>query len=860
MNESDVKKLPDNVKPLRYAIDLAPDLEAFTFDGSVSIEIDVVEATESITLNAAELEIASAVVTLADGRSVEASVETDEEEETAVFSFSETLPAGRASLACDFTGVLNDQLRGFYRSEYVDEDGEKRYMATTQFEATDARRAFPCWDEPSLKATFEVTLKAPLELTTLSNMPVAAESVEGPLKTVRFQETPKMSTYLLAFVVGDLASVDATGPNGTLVRVFTTRGKEEQGRFALENSVKLLHYFNDYFGIPYPLPKMDHVAVPDFAAGAMENWGCIIYRETALLFEEGNSAAVARQRIMQVVSHEMAHMWFGDLVTMEWWDDLWLNESFASWMGDKGVDVLFPEWQMWTQFVSQDTNAALSLDGLESSHPIEVPVKDPAEIREIFDAISYSKGGSVLRMLEQYLGGDTFRDGLRAYIDEHQYANARTEHLWKALEGASGEPVTRIMNSWTQQMGYPVVDVTTERSGDGARVGLSQRRFLYSHLLGGGKDDASLWEAPVVALTPGGDPQASLLSAREGAIDVPAGDGWVKVNAGQTGFYRVSYADDNWERLCGAVAAKAFPAPDRLGIQNDAYALMRAGITPATRFLDAAGAYAGEDDATVWGDLASNLRGLETLLADEPSLAAYRRFAGGLFERIADEVGWEAGPGEGHLESLRRSTVLGQRGYYGDAELADQARERFEHYLHDESSLHPDLRAVVFSLTAQYGDRGVYDRLWELEKAATLSEEKMRLLGALTRFEDEGLLAETLERSLSDEVRIQDAVLVIVSLAGNLKGRNLAWEFIKANWGELDRRYGAGGFAVGRLASVGGAFTTIARRDDVRDFFEANPAPSAARAVRQTLERIELNARWLELNRAEAAAWLSGRG
>ena len=860
MNESDVKKLPGNVKPLRYAIDLAPDLDAFTFEGAVSIEIEVLEATERITLNAAELEIASVVATLADGRSVEASIETDEEEETAVFSFGETLPAGRASLACVFTGVLNDQLRGFYRSEYVDKDGEKRYMATTQFEATDARRAFPCWDEPSLKATFEVTLKAPKELTTLSNMPVAMESVEGPLKTVRFQETPKMSTYLLAFVVGDLASVEATGPGGTLVRVFTTRGKEEQGRFALENSVKLLGYFNDYFGIPYPLPKMDHVAVPDFAAGAMENWGCIIYRETALLFEEGNSASAARQRIMQVVSHEMAHMWFGDLVTMEWWDDLWLNESFASWMGDKGVDVLFPEWRMWTQFVSQDTNAALSLDGLESSHPIEVPVKDPAEIREIFDAISYSKGGSVLRMLEQYLGADTFRGGLRAYIDEHQYANARTAHLWNALEAASGEPVTRIMNSWTQQMGYPVVDVKTEHSDDGTRVGLSQRRFLYSHLLGGGKDDSSLWETPVLALTPGGELQTSLLSAREGEIDVPAGDGWIKVNAGQTGFYRVNYEAEDWERLCGAVADKAFSASDRLGVQNDAYALMRAGIAPATHFLNAAGAYAGEDDATVWGDLASNLRGFETLLADEPSLAAYRRFAGGLFERIAGEVGWDAGPGEGHLESLRRSTVLGQRGYYGDPTLADEARGRFERYLHDEPSLHPDVRAVVFSLAAQYGGREAYDQLWKLVKAATLSEEKMRLLGALTRFEDEALLAETLERSLTDEVRIQDAVLVIVSLAGNLKGRDLAWEFIKSNWGELDRRYGAGGFAIARLVSVGGGFTTAARHDDVRDFFGSNPAPSAARAVRQTLERIELNARWLELNRGETAAWLSERG
>lgn len=859
VNGTDVKKLPATVKPLRYAIHLTPDFEMFDFRGSAAIEIEITEATTQIVVNSAELEISSAIVTLTDGRNIEGRVSTDDIEETAVFDFDEELPKGSALLDCRFTGVLNDQLRGFYRSEYIDEAGAKRYLATTQFEATDARRAFPCWDEPSLKATFEVTLTIPEHLVGVSNMPVARTVRNDGSKTIRFQESPRMSTYLVAFVVGDLGSVEATSDDGTLVRVFTTRGKEEQGRFALENSVKLLAYFNEYFGIPYPLPKMDHIAVPDFAAGAMENWGCITYRETALLFDEDNSAAVARQRIMEVVSHEMAHMWFGDLVTMEWWDDLWLNESFASWMGDKAVDVIFPDWQMWTQFVSQDTNAALSLDGLESSHPIEVAVKDPAEIREIFDAISYSKGGSVLRMLEQFLGPDAFREGLRSYIADNQYANARTEHLWKALEVASGQPVNAIMNSWTQQMGYPVVDVTTERSDGSVRVKLSQSRFLYSRLLGGGSKDQALWQVPILVLPKEGQTQATLLGSRDGEIVVHTEGDWVKLNSGQTGFFRVNYTPEDWARIQIAVRSKEVPPTDRLGVQNDAYALMRAGISPATQFLDVAGAYFDEDDATVWADLASNLRGLEALIADEPCLRPYGVFAGSLLERITDEVGWDAKRGEGHLDSLRRSIVLAQRGYYGDPVLLEEARARFERYLTDESSLHPDIRGLVFGMVAQYGDRTVYDQLWKLEKAANLSEEKMRLLGALTRFDDHLLLEETLERALTSEVRVQDAVLLVVSLANNLKGRDLAWDFVKRNWTEFDRRYGKGGFAITRLVGIGGNFASAARHDDVRDFFERHPAPSAARTVQQTLERIRLNERWLELNKQSVASWLADR-
>ena len=434
-------RLPENVRPLRYQVTLEPNLEKFTFDGSADIGIVVNEETDTVVLNAIELQIASAVITDKQGGTAKATdVIFDQNRERVSIILPSQLEVGNHTLHLKFSGYLNDQLRGFYRSRYLDAEGAEHFMATTQFEATDARRAIPCWDEPSVKAIFEITLVVPNQLQAISNMPVIEEvMVANGKKAVSFEATPLMSTYLLAFVVGDLACVEGHAVDGTLIRVWATKGKEHLGQFALENSINALSYMNEYFGIDYPLPKMDHIAIPDFAAGAMENWGAITYRETALLYDPENSAAQIKQRVLEVVAHEMAHMWFGDLVTMEWWDDLWLNESFASWMGDKTVNHLYPEWQMWTQFVSHDTNAALSLDGLRNSHSIEANVDDPAEIRELFDAISYSKGGSVLRMLENYVGPETFKKGLNIYLTDHAYSNAQGRDLWHAINDAANQ-------------------------------------------------------------------------------------------------------------------------------------------------------------------------------------------------------------------------------------------------------------------------------------------------------------------------------------------------------------------------------------------------------------------------------------
>ncbi len=857
MTESNAVMLPKDVRPSKYTLTLRPDLESFTFTGSVAIDIEVLQPTGSIILNAAELEIASVRVESSAGKPLPGSTTLDEEAETASFAFDETLPVGPARLEIEFTGELNDRLRGFYRSRYTDVNGEEQHLATTQFEATDARRAFPCWDEPSMKATFEVTLVVPEELEAVSNTMIAEEAaVDGGLRRVRFSETPVMSTYLLAFIVGDIRCVERTADNGTLVRVWATAGKESHGEFAAETSVKLLSFFNDYFGVPYPLPKLDHIAIPDFAAGAMENWGAVTYREVVLLVDPERTSVQVRQRIAAIISHEMAHMWFGDLVTMAWWNDLWLNESFASWVGDKAVDWLFPEWEMWTQFVSSDTNSALSLDGLRSSHPIEQEVKDPAEIGQLFDAISYSKGGSVLRMLEDFLGEETFREGLRRYISRHQYDNAVTRDLWNALGEASGKPVAEIMDTWVQQTGYPVLDVEAAHADDGIELHASQSRFVYEHLVDPDATEDTTWHVPLKVSAQDGASASALMDSPQATIRLASdAGGWVKVNPDQVGFYRVNYGGDGWERLRPALEGMEVSAIDRLGLQNDAFALARAAYLPVTQFLSLAQSYVNETNAIVWEDVSANFGKIDLLVADEPYYDRFAAMMRSVYGPAGERVGWEARPGERELEALMRSTILGQLGKYDDEATLDTAASLFERYAEEPAEVHPDIRGVVFNLAAQQGDESTYGAIWDLYDGSPLEEEKMRLLMALGNFSDTGLLGETLDRSLSDRVRYHDTIQVVSGVAANRLGRDMAWDFVKENWDEFSRRYSDGLFALSRLVAITARFTTQEKLDDVEGFFDEHPTPAADRAISQSLETVRLNVAWLAHNRADLAGY-----
>ena len=863
MPASDAVVLPETARPSKYRIKLQPDLKNFTFDGEQSVDLLILEATSTIVLNSIDLEISNTTLHANGTTLTSKSVTIDKDAETATLDFGETIQPGDARLEMVFTGGLNDKLMGFYRSEYTSQDGEPRYLATTQFEPTDGRRAFPCWGEAAKKATFEVTLVFSDEYQAVSNTPVVEEAVPRPgLKSVRFAETPIMSTYLLVFIVGNLTSIEERAAGGTTVGVWTTPGKEDQASFALDTSIQLLGYFNEYFGIPYPLPNLEHFAIPDFAAAGMENWGAVTYRETALLVDPDNSSAGTRQRVAEVIAHEMAHMWFGDLVTMEWWDDLWLNESFASWMGNKAVDWLFPEWEMWTQFVNMDTNRALSLDGLKNSHPIEQAVKNPAEVSQLFDAISYSKGASVIRMLENFLGEESFRKGLNRYLSSHMYDNARTEDLWSALETESGRPVTAIMDSWVKQMGYPVLQVESDRTGGQTTLSVTQERFVYDRLLGDtGPDsdsDNEVWRVPVSASQGREESTVTVMDGRQTQIDVPgSSDGWVKLNPLQTGFFRVNYSTEDWQRLVPAIESLELHATDRLGVQNDAYALSRAGLLPVTQFLSLAQAYKNEGDASVWSDLASNLRDIEQLISDEAIHPAYQGFAREIFGPAARKIGWEPKSGEGHLDALLRSTVLSQAGSYHDPDVTAQASERFQKYLQDRETLAPDLRGVVFALVAQSGGKDVYDQIWGLEGETDLAEEKIRLLMSLTRFQQPELLNSTLADSLSAKVRSQDSITLVAGVAANPKGRDLAWEFVKDNWAEFDRRYGGGGFGLMRLVSICSHFNSQEKADEVDSFFAEHPAPAAERTIRQALERVRLNIKWLEQNRQELTDWFA---
>ncbi len=859
---TDAFRLPDTVRPIHYDLTLSPEFNDFTFSGEVEIELAINEGVTSITLHCLEIQIDSAVLVWKEDRRKQhqeaAEITYDIGNQTATIMFAEapSRSTGNRHLELAFRGELNDKLRGFYRSRYTNPEGETAWLACTQFEPIDARRALPCFDEPALKATFKVSLIVPQQMVAVSNMPVVAEHDLGRgIKSVEFDTTPVMSTYLLAFVVGDLAHIEKQAADGTLVRVWTTRGKEQQGRFTLDTSVKLLSFYQDYFGVKYPLPKLDHVALPDFAAGAMENWGCITYRETAVLLDELNSSADTRKRIAVVCAHELAHMWFGDIVTMLWWDALWLNESFATWAATKALDWLYPEWSMWTDFVNTETARAFSLDALTNSHPIHQEVREVTDVGQLFDAISYSKGGSVLRMLEHYLSPDPFRKGLNLYLDRHAYGNASTVDLWQALEDASQMPVVQLMSRWTGQTGYPVLNVRTTATSGRLSLEVQQSRFVYEAILGYTETvDDEIWPVPLTVTVPAthSPVTSTLLDAPSATvclwspIEQPA---WFKLNPDQTGFYRVNYADQDWERLVPVIASQGLSATDRLGLQSDAYALSRAGLLSIARFLSVAEAYKDETDASVWSNLATNLREIEAMIADEPCLEDFRAFGRRLFAAAARRSGWQARAGEGHLDTLLRATVLREAGGYGDAAVLAEARALFEDHQSGAGRLHPDLRSIVYGLVAQDGGRDLYDRVWELEHAADLHEEKTRLLLSMARFRDEELLSETLRRSLGDEVRSQDTVLIISALAANVRGRSLAWGFLRENWSEFDRRYGDGGFDMMRLVGIVDSFSSTSRHDEVADFFAAHPTPSADRAIRQALERIRLNAAWLQRNR-----------
>ncbi|ONK80890.1 uncharacterized protein A4U43_C01F22890 [Asparagus officinalis] len=863
-------RLPRFAAPKRYEIFLKPDLIACKFAGSVRITIDVASATRFFVLNAADLVIDNDSISFTSQSSPKefrpSEIAVVEKDDILVLRFDEVLPLGEGVLGIRFDGTLNDQMKGFYRSVY-EHNGEKKNMAVTQFEPTDARRCFPCWDEPAFKSTFKITLEVPSELVALSNMPVVEEKRDGIVKTFIFQESPIMSTYLVAVVVGLFDYVEAISPDGIKIRVYCQVGKANQGKFALDVAVKTLDIYKTYFAVPYSLPKLDMVAIPDFAAGAMENYGLVTYRETALLYDDRHSAAANKQRVAIVVAHELAHQWFGNLVTMEWWTHLWLNEGFATWVSYLAADSLFPEWKIWTQFLD-DYTTGLRLDALAESHPIEVDINHASEIDEIFDAISYRKGASIIRMLQNYLGAACFQRSLASYIKRFACSNAKTEDLWTVLEEESGEPVKTLMDSWTKQKGYPVVHVNVRERV----LEFEQSQFLSSGSTGDGQ-----WIVPVTLCCGSYSSQKKfLLSAKHEKLDLTefinssnadsnlVGTGnqqsgrhfWIKCNVDQTGFYRVKYNDELAAGLRHAIESKQLSAMDRFGILDDAYSLCMAGKQTLSSLLSLMAAYREEVDYTVLSLVITISRKIVNVAADAvPELLNdIKQFFINLLQFPAERLGWDSKEGEGHLDMMLRGELLVALAELGHDVTQHEALRCFGVYLDDRNTslLPPDTRKAAYVAVMQAVnsmDKSGYENLLKVYRETDLSQEKTRILSSLASCLDPEVVRDVLNFLLSPEVRNQDAIF---GLAGvSREGRDVAWTWLKDNWEHIKKTWGSG-YLVGRFVTyIVSPFCSDEKAKEAEEFFATRSTPSIVRTLKQSIERVGINTKWVQSIRKE---------
>jgi len=842
-------RLPITVVPSRYDIRIEPDLDAATFSGEETIAVTVREPVTEVLLNAAELRILSVTARDASGGAVEGSAALDETAERARLTFPSPLLPGQWRLTLRFTGTLNDRLHGFYRSTYKDAAGVAHALAATQFESTDARRAFPCWDEPACKAVFGVTLVVPERLQAVSNAAVVREEPTGDgRKVVTFADSMKMSTYLVAFVVGDLEATAPVMVGGTPLRVWCVPGKQHLARFALEAGAFALAFFERYYGVAYPGDKLDMLAIPDFAAGAMENLGAITYRETALLVDEAAASHTELERVADVVAHEVAHMWFGDLVTMAWWNGIWLNEAFATFMEMLAVDAWKPEWERWINF-GVSRAAAMGVDGLLSSRPIEFEVRAPRDCEAMFDLLTYEKGASVLRMLEQHLGPEVFRDGVRLYLEQHRHGNAETTDLWTALGEAAKQPIPEVMDAWIFRPGYPVV--TVEKDGVGLK--LSQRRFTY---LGGEPAESERWRIPVAlraAVKGGWVEKRVLLEEAELRVALPAPPEWAVANAGGHGFYRVQYAPAMLRRMTKALSR--IPPIERFNLVNDALALTQAGAMSAAEYLDLTGRFRDETDRNVWTALTGSFAYLSRLIAEgvRPGIEAWVRHR---LEPAVERLGWERQPEETELTRQLRADLLRVLGTLGnDEEIQRRARSLYEGYRSDETAVDPNLLPALISILAASGGEAEYDEFLQRFKSARTPQEEQRYLYALAAFRQPALIGRTLERTINGEVRSQDAPFLMRALLGGVYSRGPAWEFLKEHWETMSRQYP--GSAYRRMYEGVTALVSADWEQDVQTFFASRGIVLGGKTLEQYLEQLRVAVRFQEREAAALAALLA---
>jgi len=857
--EQDRYRLPRTVVPSRYELTIEPDLDAATFRGEQRAAVEVIEPVDEIVLNADDLEIDEAWIEPTDGGTRrDTTVTLEPETERARLALDGRLDPGAWVLCMRFRGTLNEKLAGFYQSTFTDDAGEDHKVAVTQFEATHARKAFPCWDEPELKAVFSITLVVADGLTAVSNAAeLSNESVDDGRRRIEFADTMKMSTYLVAFVIGPL---DATAPitvGDTPLRVVFPPGKGHLTDFALESATFALDWLAGYYDIPYAGDKCDLIAVPDFAFGAMENLGCITFREVLVLVDPELSTQPELQNVADVIHHELAHMWFGDLVTMKWWNGIWLNEAFATFMEMKCTEAFRPEWERWVSFGLSRT-AAFDVDSLRSTRPIEFEVVSPEDAEGMFDVLTYEKGAAVLRMLEQYLGEDVFRDGIRHYLSRHQYANTETTDLWDAIEASSGEPVRQTMDSWIFQGGYPMVEA--ELVGD-RTLRLRQERFRYASDDGNGSGDGSdgdfeqpTWAVPILyRWSSDGRTELArvLVTEREHDVELPEPVDWVQLNAGGSGFYRTGYRGVLRDRLAAHVGE--LPPLERYNIVDDAFAAVLQGTSRAVEFVNFARSFADDTDLAVWQRLAGAFGSLDRIVDDETRVrlqATVRGIAAPELHRM----GWTPRDGESKRDRETRAALFELVGVGGaDPDVVARARALHDAYVDDTASVDPALAAAAVNVIADHGDTEDFEAFLERFRTSDNPQEEMRYLYALAKFQDEESFARMLPLTLS-EVRTQNAPFLLGRALTNRSNGASAWDFVRRNWSTFLERFPSS--TIARMAEGVRALSDPAVAQDVMGFFAEHPLPQGEKSLAQHLERLRVNVAFRERERAALATEL----
>jgi puromycin-sensitive aminopeptidase len=856
LDAGDPYRLPTAVVPRRYELRMAPDFTSRRFSGRVVIDVTVGAPVTEIILNASELTISDASVRDAGGRALAGAVTLDKETERARIRFAEALAPGPWRLALAFAGPLDESLRGFYRVRAGEGDGKERALAITQFQAADARRAFPCWDEPSFKAVFDVTLVVDRRLVALSNAAVAAEepAPEPGARAVRFAPTVPMSTYLVAFVVGDLEATPPRTVDGVPIRVWALPGRVALAGYGLDVAAFALHFLREFFGVPYPGDKLDLIGVPDFASGAMENLGAVIFRENNVLVDERRAALGELRSVADNIAHEVAHMWFGDLVTMAWWNGLWLNEAFATFMSLLVVDAWRPAWGRWITFATARADA-LAIDGLSATRPVEVAVRTPVEAESMFDALTYKKGAAILRMMERHLGAEVFRRGVRAYLTKHRFANAETHDLWSALGDASGFAVGDVMDTWVHRAGYPLVSAAL--GPDGRTLVLSQQRFRY--LGGAGAAPGETWRVPVhlrVGAASGAQSVRRVLSTVESRVELPEPPRWVVANAEGDGFYRTRYSADLLSRLATDLRRVLSPV-ERCVLVDDTWAVALAGLGPVSEYLDLTARYRDEDDRNVWSAVLEGFTMLERVVVaeDRPALAALVRDRVG---PAAAALGASPGPGEAEVRRELRADLLRAMGTLGDDRAAQtEARRLAARYREDPAAVDASLAAAAIAVTAHAGGETEYTAFLEQFRNTSSPQDRWRYLFALARFREPALVRRTQQMTLEGTIRPADGGYALRQMLLTVDARESTWRFIVEHWDAFARSFTQAGLATVCEGLV--ALATPELERSVREFFAARKVSLGGNTLERELERLRIAVAFREREAAALRAYLSRR-